>query len=227
MAFNICPAHWKVQNLFKACPEKLLRTRTPLPIRATEAYKNRTVTPQMALKFATQNLFELGTNRFDLENNSRSAHEGLIALTLSHFGSAFRDSFIFMWAEDTWRMHPSITIKAFRGLSTMNGRIPKLDQEADLLGRIEFVASYTDNCMILGTLRSEQPGCGGRMLLAAYNTAKDLDLKNIDFYVETNNTNAKQFYFYMDFGAPQDHIWHWWKVDVLCWQQTDYKLNPP
>lgn len=57
-------------------------------------------------------------------------------------------------------------------------------------------------------------GDGGRMITALYNLAQRLRLKKICFYVKMSNMPAKGFYFYTDFGAPQDDSGCFWKVNV-------------
>ena len=212
MRFHLCPIEPRIQNLFRACPERLRRPRIPIAERAQRADRNRTVGCGQGWIHCEKQEFELGTNHFRLINLSEKADKKLLALIISHLGSIFENSFVGIWVTEEDGEHPFVTVQAVRPpVWEMQNHLDLVVAEKDLL-LLEFCV--TPEKLLLANIESMQKGTGGKALAALYNIAKQLGLPEISYQVKNNNLKGRQFYFHTDFGAPVAPTSEYWTVRV-------------
>ncbi len=206
MGLHMCPLEPRVQKLFGSSTKKLSNRRIPIAERARLAYENRAISYDAALHYSEMERFLIGTNEFEIFNQSKFVDNRFIALAISHFGSVFKNTLIHILAEDK-DDSPIMAVKAFRTdlIGRRNNFIIEYLKGAPL-GTIEFRLFESRRGITMADFVSNVEGHGGKMLVALYNLAKDLEIKKMHFDVDVDDTNAAQFYFHMDFGRPKPWI---------------------
>jgi hypothetical protein len=187
MAFYICPFNKITRQLFRANPKKFRRNRKPLALRAGQA----------RLKAAVS----ANKNTFSITGHKSDAAQRIAQNIEKHFGAIFDGKKI------------NIDIKYHQKDESFTVVITVTDNSPRTPVLSAFFTLFTRNKMLyLMNINSE--GYGGQGTIALYNLAKDFGMKEITFITSTENRNAKQFYYHMDFGRPTDGSWARWEVTL-------------
>ena len=212
MGFYMFPLDPKVKNIFIGSEAGLLKKRIPISIRARSNCKNIEI---HHLDWQNNNgrSFKLGDNLISLKISNK-VDKNIISTLLLHVTQIFEG------------VHLNIGVLGKRDKDEDHISIKLSDLEVQCvgdynaheyyLGRMDFGISHSDHRIDMRWINSRQREIGGKMLVALYKIAKDLEIKSIFFYPD--NTLAKQFYYHMDFGNNDYEVDHRkandWKVDV-------------
>jgi len=211
MGFYMCPLDPKVKNIFIGSEAGLLKKRIPISIRAKLNYPKSPRIQNKDWQNKGKPDFKLRGNTISFDRNNE-VNENIINTSLYHLIPIFKDNNL------RFDVFGKINRPEIRITLSIKESLTKGCKHAheNYIGRLVYAISHSDNRIDLEWIGSRKLGNGGKMLIALYNIAKDLKIKNIFFYPD--NRAAKQFYYRMDFGSNDYEVDHRiaidWKVDV-------------
>jgi len=212
MGFYMCPLDPKVKNIFIGNEAMLLKKRIPISVRAKSGPRPCSI-PNKDWKNISKCEFKYRRNSILLKISNK-VDNNIIPTSLSRISPIFKNDNSHFKVNvcgkaNRSKIHITLSVKESLCTSDHNAR----ENYSPIL---VFEISHSDHRIDLEWIKSQQDGTGGKMLVALYNIAKDLRIKNIFFYPDTRL--AMQFYYHMDFGNDDYEVDHRkaidWKVNI-------------
>ncbi|MBN2058640.1 MAG: hypothetical protein JW782_07575 [Candidatus Saganbacteria bacterium] len=208
MSFFVSPFHPAAQRLFQHAPEKLQLPRKPIAERARLQADQRSISFSQALIGSTANSYSLWTNTFWLHRRLKSDNFSIEAHLVSHFGSLRPQTQVGLWLkEERENKYKAEIILANDPLDQETANNALLFCRSSFL-LLDLDIDQRSELIYLRTLKAERRGVAGNALAALYGFARSISIRHITYSVSPgDNVNAKQFYFHMDFGRPNNIAW--------------------
>lgn len=208
MSFHVSPFHPAALRLLSHKQERTLQPRQPIAVRTQVQMRQRSILFGQALELSAQDSYQFGPNHFWIHRQLCSDNHGIEGHLVSSFSSLLSGTHFGLWLKETETGNYQTQIILAEEPLVQQTAINALFHCISSFLELDFTIDQRGGQIYLRTLKAERRGVAGKSLAALYAFARAISIGQITYSVSPcDNMNARQFYFHMDWGLPNNMNW--------------------